>query len=59
MVRMKRSDVIMWTVAVLVGALVAVVSSAAGARLGAALSGSAIAITAVVVARMVMEERTR
>lgn len=51
-------DLVTWSVAVVVAAVVGAISGFGGARLGAALTGSVIALTAVVVARLVLEERS-
>lgn len=53
-----QRDLLTWGAAVVVGAVVGIISGVSGARLGAALSGSVIAATAVVIARLVLEERS-
>ena len=52
-----RRDLVTWVAAVVVGAIVGAISGAGDARLGAALTGSVIAATIVVIGRLVLEER--
>ena len=54
----RRDDLITWALALLLASLAAVVGVAAGARLGAALSISAIALVATVAGRLALEERS-
>jgi len=52
-----RRDLVTWAAAVVIGAVVGILSGVGGARLGAALTGSVIAATVVVLTRLVLEER--
>lgn len=51
-----RADILMWGAAVVVAGVVTAVSSAAGARLGAALTGGVIVLTALIIGALVADE---
>ena len=53
----KRRDLVMWSVGLVLGALVTVIASAAGARLGSALTGGVIVLVITVVAGLAIDGR--
>jgi len=53
----KRRDLVMWSVGLVLGVLATVIASAAGARLGSALTGGVIILVTTVVAGLVIDGR--
>lgn len=54
---MQRSDLITWAAGLAGAAVVTIITVATGGRLGAGLSLGAIALVAMVVGRILLEER--
>jgi hypothetical protein len=55
----KRRDLVMWSVGLVLAALVTVIASAAGARLGSALTGGVIILVTAVVAGLAIDGRAK
>ena len=53
----KRRDLAMWSVGLALAALATVIASAAGARLGSALTGGVIVLVTTVVAGLAIDGR--
>lgn len=52
-----RRDALLWTAGIVAATIATVIFSAAGARLGSALTAGVIALTAVVVAGLAFDKR--
>lgn len=55
----SRRDVVIWAAGIVVAAVATLIASAAGARLGSALTAGVIALVAVVVGALGLEARHR
>ena len=53
----KRRDLVMWSVGLVLAVFATVIASAAGARLGSALTGGVIILVTTVVAGLVIDGR--
>lgn len=53
----KRRDLVMWSVGLVLALLATVIASAAGARLGSALTGGVIVLVITVVAGLALDGR--
>lgn len=53
----KRDDLVMWSLGLVLATLATVIASAAGARLGSALTGGVIVLVTTVVARLAIDGR--
>ena len=53
----KRRDLVMWSVGLVLAVLATVIASAAGARLGSALTGGVIILVIAVVAGLAIDRR--
>lgn len=53
----NRRDLLTWSAGLVLAAVATVIASAAGARLGSALTGGVIVLVATVVAGLAMERR--
>lgn len=57
MTGMQRNDLIAWAAGLAGAAVITLITTAAGGRLGAGLSFGAIVLVAAIVGRVVLEER--
>lgn len=55
----SRRDVVIWAAGIVIAAVATLIASAAGARLGSALTAGVIALVAVVVGALGLEARHR
>ncbi len=55
----KRRDLLMWSAGLVLAAIVTLIASAAGARLGSALTGGVIVLVAAVLTGLAIDARGR
>jgi hypothetical protein len=55
----SRRDLLIWAAGIVAGAVATLIASAAGARLGSALTAGVIALVAIVVGALALEARDR